>query len=158
MCADNAPSACIMRGCVFCVDYAHSAHVRMCGAAQRAHMRSMRTCACALLRRMRRGRDPSREGPKCIIFLRILEREGESITKHGFPGTRAGKCCSMKVAKHAPATRYRRTQQEFSRTRASKLPPMRNAVTLDVLEHVHTSKFPIPAVCVDVKRPSKTQP
>ena len=138
MCADDAPSACIMRGGVFCADYAHSAHVRMCGAAQRAHMRSMRTCACALLRRMRRARDPSREGPKCIIFLRILEREGESITKH------------------APATRYRRTQQEFSRTRASKLPPMRNAVTLDVLEHVHTSKFPIPAVRVTVRNPLKT--
>ena len=138
-----------------CAD-AHCAHVLMCGAVQRTHMRSMRTCACALLRRMRRGRDPSREGPKCIIFLRILEREGDSGTKHGFPDTRAGKCCAMKVAKHTPATRYRRPQHEFSRTRASKLPPMRNAVTLDVLEHVHTSKFPIPAVRVDVRNPVKT--
>ena len=38
MCADTAPSACIMRGCVFCADY--------------AQMRIMRIYACALLRIM----------------------------------------------------------------------------------------------------------
>ena len=156
MCADNAPSACIMRGCVFCVDYAHSAHVRMCGAAQRAHMRSVRICACALVRRMRRGRAHRTKAPKCIIFLRILEREGDSGPKHGCPDTRAGKRCAMKIAKHTPATRCRRPQHELSRTRASKGPPTRNAVTLNVLEHVHTSKFPIPAVRVAVRNPLKT--
>ena len=95
ICADNAH---LMRIRAFCVYYArmrilrilcadaHSAHVRMCGAAQRAHMRSMRTCAGALPRRMRRGRDPSRKGPKCIIFLRILEREGDSGTKAWISG------------------------------------------------------------------------
>ena len=34
---------------------------------------------------------------------------------------------------------------------------MRNAVTLVVLEHVRTCKFPIPAVCLDIKTPQKNQ-
>ena len=61
----------------------------------------------------------------------------------------------MKVANHTPATRFGVTQQKFSRHRAASKPPMRNAVTLVVLEHVRTCKFPIPAVCVDVKDPKK---
>ena len=64
----------------------------------------------------------------------------------------------MKVANPTPATRFGMTQQFFSRHRATSKPPMRNAVTLDVLEHVPTCKFPIPAVCVDVRNPVKTQP
>ena len=50
MCADNAPSACIMHGCVFCADNAQMRMVRMvrmvrmCGAAQRVQMRSMGIC------------------------------------------------------------------------------------------------------------------
>ena len=64
----------------------------------------------------------------------------------------------MKVANPTPATRFGMTQQFFSRHRATSKPTMRNAVTLDVLEHVPTCKFPIPAVCVDVGNPIKTQP
>ena len=45
MCADNAPSACIMRGCVFCADYAQMRIVRICACAV---LRSVRICAaCA---------------------------------------------------------------------------------------------------------------
>ena len=44
----------------------------------------------------------------------------------------------MKVANPTPATRFGVTQQKFSRHRAASKPPMRNAVTLVVLEHVRT--------------------
>ena len=49
-----------------CAD-AHCAHVVMCGAAQRVHLRSMRICACALLRRMSRGRDPRGKDPNALF-------------------------------------------------------------------------------------------
>ena len=64
----------------------------------------------------------------------------------------------MKVANPTPATRFGMTQQVFSRHRATSRPPMRNAVTLVVLEHVRTCNFPFPAVCVDVKNPKKNRP
>ena len=64
----------------------------------------------------------------------------------------------MKVANPTPATRFGMTQQVFSRHRATSKPPMRNAVTLVVLEHVRTYKFTIPAVRVDVRNPLKTWP
>jgi len=127
ICADNAH---LMRLRAFCVYYArmrtlrrpcadaHSGHVRMCGAAQRAHRRTLRICACAVLRSMRRGRSPSREGPKCIIFLPILERESKSRENQCFSISCEGNFCSMTCAKCAPATRFRRTQQKFSRPRA----------------------------------------
>ena len=98
---------------------------------------------------------PSRESQKRIIFLRILEQEGECNQNQGFSGTREGQVCSMKVANHTPATRFGVTQQKFSRHRSAAEPPMRNAVTLVVLEHVRTCNFHIPAVCVDVKNPKK---
>ena len=89
MCADNVPSACIMRECVFCADYAQMrmvrmcacAVLRMCGAAQHVHRRSKRICACVLLRSLRRGRAHRGEAKKRSIFLRILEREGDSSQK-----------------------------------------------------------------------------
>ena len=76
ICADDVY---LMRRCAFgvydarmrilrrlCAD-AHCAHVLMCGAAQRVHLRSMRICACALLRRMRRGRDPRGKAPNALF-------------------------------------------------------------------------------------------
>ena len=45
MCADNAPSACIMRECVLCADYAQMHMVRMCACAV---LRSMRICAACV--------------------------------------------------------------------------------------------------------------
>ena len=159
MCADNAPSACIMRGCVFCADYAQMRIVRMCSCAV---LRSVCICAacaaahvhcCAVCAEAETPRGKAQSASFSFVFS-----SGRAIpaTKHGFPDPRAGKCRAMKVAKHTPATRCRRPQHELSRTRASKGPPMRNAVTLDVLEHVHTSKFPIPAVRVAVRNPLKT--
>ena len=101
---------------------------------------------------------PSHKSQKRIIFLPILERKGESSKKQGSSGTREGQVCSMKVANPTPATRFGVTQQKFSRHRAASKPPMRNAVTLVVLEHVRTCKYPIPAVSVDVKEPPKNLP
>ena len=98
---------------------------------------------------------PSHKSQKRIIFLPILERKGEYNKKQGSSGTREGQVCSMKVANPTPATRFGVTQQKFSRHRATSMPPMRNAVTLVVLEHVRTCKFPFPAVCFDVKKPPK---
>ena len=57
---------------------------------------------------------PSHKSQKRIIFLPILERKGESSKKQLFSDARKGKVCSMKVARHAPATRFRRTQQQKS--------------------------------------------
>ena len=99
---------------------------------------------------------PSHKSQKRIIFLPILERKGESNKKQGSSGTREGQVCSMKVANPTPATRFGVTQQKFAHHRAASKPPMRNAVTLVVLEHVRTCKFPDPAVCVDVTDPPKT--
>ena len=158
MCADNALSACIMRGCVFCADYAQMRIVRMCSCAvlrsvcicaacASAHVRCCAVCAEA---ETLAGR------PQMHHFLRTLEREGESIKQQGLSSTREGNFCSMTFAKCAPAARFRVTQQKFSRPRANSEPLMRNAVTLDVLEHVRTCKFPIPAVRVDVRNPVKT--
>ena len=85
MCADNAPSACIGHGYVFCADYAQMRMLRM--------VRMVRMCACAVLRsgcrcvawasamcaaaQNAQRQSPSRESQKRIIFLRILEQEGE---------------------------------------------------------------------------------
>ena len=83
MCADNAPSACIMRECVFCADYAQMRMVRMCACAV---LRSGCRCVawasamCAAAQNAQR-QSPSRESQKRIIFLRILEREGETSKK-----------------------------------------------------------------------------
>ena len=159
MCADDTPSACIMRGGVFCADYAHSAHVRMCACAV---LRSVRICAACASARVRWcavcAEAGTLRGQAQSASFSFVFTSGRAIpaTKHGCPDTRAGKRCAMKVAKHTPATRFRRPQHELSRTRAAKVPPMRNAVTLDVLEHVHTSKFHIPAVRVAVRNPLKT--
>ena len=85
MCADNAPSACIMRGCVLCADYAQMRMVRMVcmyGAAQHAHMRTMRICACALLRSMRRGRPPRGKAPRAaypFVFSRGRAKPSKGI-------------------------------------------------------------------------------
>ena len=83
MCADNVPSACIRHGYVFCADYAQMRMVRMCACAV---LRSGCRCVawasamCAAAQNAQR-QSPSREGPKCGRFLRILEGEGESIVK-----------------------------------------------------------------------------
>ena len=150
LCAD-AYSAQTMRRCALCT----CAHVRCCAACASAQHAHLRMCVAAPYVQRQR---PSREGPKCIIFLRTLEREGESIKEQGLSSTREGNFCSMTFAKPTTATLFRVTQQEFARPRAYKVPPMRNAVTLDVLEHVRTCKFPIPAVCVNVTNLLKTQP
>ena len=138
-------------------------------------VRMVRICACAVLRCVRicaacapaqvrcravyaEAETPRGKAQSASFSFVFSSGRAIPATKHGFPDTRAGKCCAMKVAKHTPATRCRRPQHELSRTRAAKGPPPRNAVTLDVLEHVHTSKFPIPAVCVDVKKQSKNHP
>ena len=87
--ADNAPSACIRHGYVFCADYAQMRMVRM--------VRMVRMCACAVLRsgcrcvgwasamcvaaQNAQRQSPSRESQKRIIFLRILEQEGETSKK-----------------------------------------------------------------------------
>ena len=107
--------------------------------------------------RLHQRQSPSREGTKCCIFLPILEREGESSKKQRFTGTCEGNFCSMKVAKHAPATRFRRAQQRSSRHRAASEPLMRNARTLVVLEHGRPCQNPIPAVRVDVANLLKPQ-
>ena len=87
--ADNAPSACIRHGYVFCADYAQMRMVRMV-----RQMRMVRMCACAVLRsgcrcvawasamcaaaQNAQRQSQSRESQKRIIFLRILEQEGET--------------------------------------------------------------------------------
>ena len=89
LCADNAPSACIRHGHVFCADYAQMHMVRK--------VRMVRMCACAVLRsgcrwvawaspmcaaaQNAQRQSPSRESHKNIIFLRILEQEGETSKK-----------------------------------------------------------------------------
>ena len=150
LCADTY-SAQTMRRCALCA----CAHVRCCAACASAQHAHLRMCAAAPYAQRQR---PSREGPKCIIFLRTLEREGESIKQQGLSSTREGNFCSMTFAKPTTATLFRVTQQKFSRPRANSEPLMRNAVTLDVLEHVRTCKFAIPAVRVDVRNPVKTKP
>ena len=70
MCADNAPSACIMRECVFCADYAQMRIVRSCALCAAAHY------AAAAQNAQRQSQ--SRESQKRIIFRRILEQEGET--------------------------------------------------------------------------------
>ena len=83
MCADNAPSACIMHGCVFCADYAQMRMVRMVRMCACAVLRSRCRCVawasamCAAAQNAQR-QSPSRENQKRIIFLRILEQEGET--------------------------------------------------------------------------------
>ena len=83
MCADNAPSACIMRGCVFCADYAQMRMVRMCACAV---LRSGCRCVawasamCAAAQNAQKH-SPSPESQKRITFLRILEQEGENNKK-----------------------------------------------------------------------------
>ena len=78
--ADNAPSACIRHGYVFCADYAQMRMVRMCACAV---LRSGCRCVawasamCAAAQNAQR-QSPSRESKKRIIFLRILEQEGET--------------------------------------------------------------------------------
>ena len=159
MCADNAPSACIMRGCAVCADYAQTRIVRMCACAVLRSARICAACAPAQVRcRAVYAEAETPRGKAQSASFSFVFSSGRAIpaTKHGCPDTRAGKRCAMKVAKHTPATRCRRPQHELSRTRAAKGPPTRNAVTLDVLGHVHTSKFPTPAVRVAVRNPLKT--
>ena len=148
LCAD-AYSAQTMRRCALCA----CAHVRCCAACASAQHAHLRMCAAAPYAQRQR---PSREGPKCNIFLRTLEREGESIKQQGLSSTREGNFCSMTFAKPTTATLFRVTQQKFSRPRANSEPPMRNAVTLVVLEHGRPCQKPIPVVRVDVRNPLKT--
>ena len=56
MCADNAPSACIMRECVFCADYAQMRIVRSCALCADAHSAYMMRgyVFCAFYAQMRR--------------------------------------------------------------------------------------------------------
>ena len=84
------------------------------------------------------------------IALRILEGEGEATKRHCISSPGEGEVCSMKVAKYTPATRFKRAQQKFSRSRAASQPLMQNARTLVVLEHGRPCQNPIPAVRVDV--------
>ena len=82
-CADNAPSACIKHGHVFCADYAQMRMVRICACAV---LRSGCRCVawasamCAAAQNAQKH-SPSRESQKRIIFLRILEQEGETNKK-----------------------------------------------------------------------------
>ena len=83
MCADNAPLACIRHGHVFCADYAQMRMVRMVRMCACAVLRSGCRCVawasamCAAAQNAQR-QSPSRESQKRIIFLRILEQEGET--------------------------------------------------------------------------------
>ena len=137
-----------MRECVFWAHY--------------AQMHIMRRCVGAPLRsvpsweKQKKKRRPWCAGPKGYIFLRILERESKPRENQGFPTTCEGKCCSMKSAKCAPATRFRRTQQKISCPRAASVAIMQNAVTLRVLEHGRPCQSPSPAVRIDVRNPFKT--
>ena len=79
-CADNAPSACIKHGHVFCADYAQMRMVRICACAV---LRSGCRCVawasamCAAAQDAQKH-SPSRENQKRIIFFRMLEHEGEN--------------------------------------------------------------------------------
>ena len=160
MCADNAPSACIMRGCVFCADYAQMRIVRMCSCAvlrsvcicaacASAHVRCCAVCAEAetLAGRPQMHHFPSysRAGGRIHQRARIIEHPRRKLLLN-----------DIRKAYHCHT--FQSDAARFARQRASKVPPMRNAVTLVVLEHVRTCKFPIPAVCVDVKDPPKNRP
>ena len=162
MCADNAPSACIMRGCVFCADYAQMRIVRMCSCAvlrsvcicaacASAHVRCCAECAEAepIARKQKTKHFPSysraggRTQPKTMIF--------------GHPRRKSLLNESRKVYQYTPATRSRRTQQKFSRPRAASEPLMQNVVILVALEHGRPCQNPMPAVCVDVGNLLKPQ-
>ena len=77
MCADNAPSACIRHGYVFCADY--------------AQMRMVRMCACAVLRSMCTSAAGASAHVRCCADCTEAEPiAGEPKTQH-FPSySRAG--------------------------------------------------------------------
>ena len=157
MCADNAPSACIMRECVFCADYAHGAHVRMCGAAQRVQMRSMGICDVRCCAECIEA-EPIAGKPKTHHFPSYSRAGGRDQQKTMFFEQPQRKSVLRKSREPYPCHTFRNDAADFSRHRATSKPPMRNAVTLVVLEHVRTYKFTIPAVRVDVRNPLKTLP
>ena len=110
ICAENAH---VRRQCAFGVYYARMRILRrLCADAHSAQLRICTTSQYA------QRQSPSRKGPECCISLCILEGESESSKRQRFPGTYKGKVCLMKIAKHAPATRCTRAQQEFARPRA----------------------------------------
>ena len=84
----------------------------MCGAAQRVHLRSMRICACALLRRMRRGRDPRGKAPNAS-FSFVLSSGRANPEKTMFSGHPRRKSLLHESRKPYPCHTFRSDAAEI---------------------------------------------